>query len=121
MTHEYTLLLGGTVIPGDGSPDATAIAWAAGVILAVGSDAAIRAISRGDSVTIALDGAVVIAAGEPLEVGAPADLEIHARDPRAATARGGRDPGFAVAGGTSGPVAVIRHGHLVREIGRAHV
>ena len=26
MTHEYTLLLGGTVIPGDGSPDATAIA-----------------------------------------------------------------------------------------------
>lgn len=39
VTHEYTLLVGGTIVPGDGAPDATAIAWAAGVILALGTDA----------------------------------------------------------------------------------
>ncbi|HEY5629123.1 MAG TPA: hypothetical protein VIR16_06400, partial [Candidatus Limnocylindrales bacterium] len=60
MTHEYTILLGGRVhvtpaLPGAGDrPEAwgqasgpTAIAWADGTVLAVGTDAAVRSMSRG--------------------------------------------------------------------------
>lgn len=54
----------------------TAIAWAADVVLAVGPDDVVRAISRGDSTFLALDGCVVtpLDPGAVLEPGAPADL-----------------------------------------------
>ena len=42
MTHEYTLLIGGTVITGRDEPDATAIAWAADTVIALGSDDEVR-------------------------------------------------------------------------------
>ncbi len=61
MTHEYTVATGGTVLaagdPADVPP--TAIAWAADRVLAVGSDADVRAISRGDSTFLAMDGCAV--------------------------------------------------------------
>ena len=102
MTHEYTLLLGATVLPGGGAPPCDAMAWAAGIILALGSEADIRAISRGDSYVMALGDRFVVPLLGPLEVGAPADLAVLASDPREA-----HDP--------DGPrrIAVIRGGHLV--------
>lgn len=103
MTHEYTLLVGGLVIPGGGAEDATALAWAAGIVLAVGSDAGIRAISRGDSLVVSLHGAVAVARDVPLEVGGPADFEVFARDPRAGTGEPRPEP-----------LAVVRGGHVVR-------
>jgi predicted amidohydrolase YtcJ len=88
----YSLLVGGLVMPGRDLPDATAIAWAEDTILAVGSDEELRAISRGDSQVLDLDGAIVIplgAVGQPrwptdavLEVGGPADMAVLQRDPR---------------------------------------
>ncbi len=63
MTHEYVIGLGGIVAPyaGDAVPGepATAIAWAADRILAIGSDADVRSISRGDSIFLDLAGCVV--------------------------------------------------------------
>lgn len=112
MTHEYTLLLGGTVLAGEDPEPATAIAWAAGTVLALGSDDEIRSISRGDSMFVPLRGAFVVPLGpdadEPpwppqgtLEIGAPADMAILAGDPRAS--------------GPPAPVlAVLRGGHAVR-------
>lgn len=95
MTHEYTLLVGGVVLPGGGAPEATAIAWAAGTILAIGTDAEIRAISRGDSHVVELSGLVVVPMGARLEVGGPADLQVlHA-------------------GGAGEPVAVVHAGRVV--------
>ncbi len=99
MTHEYTLLVGGVVITGGPGPDATAIAWAEDTILALGSDAEVRSISRGDSRFIDLQGAFVVplapgaGAASPeadaawptdavLELGGPADLAVVDRDPR---------------------------------------
>ena len=92
MTHEYTLLVAGIVLPGGDEPDATAIAWAAGIVLAVGSDEAVRAISRGDSLLVDLAGATVVPSGRDvgtvwpthgrLEVGGAADLCVLDRDPR---------------------------------------
>jgi predicted amidohydrolase YtcJ len=106
MTHEYTLLTGGRVIRGGGAPDATAIAWAADTILAVGSDAEVRAISRGDSHFVALGGRTVIPLatdGEvrwpvdaALEVGGPADLAVIDGEPGAAD-------------GSPGAVKVVAH------------
>ena len=93
MTHEYTLLLGGRIVRGDGGPDATALAWAAGTVLALGTDEEILAISRGDSAVVALHGLTLAPApGSVLEVGAPAD---------ALVLRG------------SATIAVIRGGHVV--------
>ena len=60
MTHEYVIALNGRVEPdlsGDG--EATAIGWAADAILVVGPDEVVRAISRGDSTFLDLDGCVV--------------------------------------------------------------
>lgn len=92
MTHEYTLLVGGVVIPGGTAPDATAIAWAADTILALGSDEEVLSISRGDSRVVELGGAFVIplaADGDlrwpteaKLEVGGRADLAVLPADPR---------------------------------------
>ena len=98
MTHEYTILHGGVVIPGGGAPDARAICWAGDTVLLVGSDADALAISRGDSHFIDLAGAVVAAMADDarLEVGAPADFAVLATDPRLgptqtlALVRGGR-------------------------------
>jgi predicted amidohydrolase YtcJ len=101
MTHEYTLLLGAIVLPGGGQPPCEALAWAAGTILALGTEAEIQAISRGDSVVLAFPGAFVAPLDEPLDVGTAADLLVYERDPRQG------DPGE--------PQAVIRGGHVVLE------
>jgi len=66
VTHEYVIGLAG-VVPGNVAdraggaqlPMPTALAWAADRVLAVGSDAAVRAISRGDSIFLDLDGCAV--------------------------------------------------------------
>jgi hypothetical protein len=99
VTHEYTLLLGATVLPGGGQPPCEALAWAAGTILALGTEAEIQAVSRGDSAVLAFPGAFVVPLAEPLEVGVAADLLVFELDPRLG------DPGE--------PVAVIRGGHIV--------
>jgi hypothetical protein len=116
VSHEYTLLLGGTVVRGGGRPDASAIAWAADTILAIGSDEEVRAISRGDSRMIDLAGATVIPVAETaapswpteaaLDVGGKANLAVLRDDPRLEAAR---PPGAATS-----PVAVIRAGRVVR-------
>ena len=104
MTHEYTLLMGATVLPGPGRPSCEAIAWAHGTVLAIGSEAAVRAISRGDSRVVSYPGAFVVPLGEPLEVGGPADLLVLGAPPGpAGRARGER------------PLAVVRGGMIVEE------
>ncbi len=72
MTHEYVIAVGGSVLgtaatsvtePAiTGEPAATAIAWAADRVLAVGSDDVVRAISRGDSTFLDLAGCAVTTA-----------------------------------------------------------
>jgi predicted amidohydrolase YtcJ len=60
VTHEYTILYDAIVLTGDEAcPRATALAWAADTILAVGETATVRAISRGDSRFIALPGRLI--------------------------------------------------------------
>lgn len=105
MTHEYTIATNGLIV-GAHQPGATAVAWAEGIILAVGDEAAVRGISRGDSTFVDLAGRAVtlgretegvlsayrsavadrsvramIASGGAIEVGAPADLLIWSHDP----------------------------------------
>ena len=111
MTHEYTLLLGGTVITGRSGPDVAAIAWAADTVLALGTEMEVRSISRGDSHVVRIPGRFVapLAAGAggawpadaTLELGGPADLVVLDRDPRVAADDGGSD------GGDSQPVQVV--------------
>ncbi len=94
VTHEYTVLTGGLILPGADLHETTAMAWAGDTILAIGEDAEVRAISRGDSHFVDLRGATVIplaAGSEPvwptdatLEVGGPADLAVLTHDPRLA-------------------------------------
>lgn len=80
MTHEYVIAIGGVIARPTREADApaSAIAWAADRIIAVGSDDAIRAISRGDSTVIDLNGCRVTALepGGSLEPGDMADLAI---------------------------------------------
>ena len=101
MTHEYVVALGGVIVgavDADGEP-ATAIAWAADRILAVGQDGPVRAISRGDSTFLDLAGWLVMApdpGGTP-EPGAPADLEF-------------RPPGSLGRRAPGPPSAVLRQG-----------
>jgi len=101
MTHEYVVALGGVIVgavDADGEP-ATAIAWAADRILAVGHDGPVRAISRGDSTFLDLAGWLVTApdpGGTP-EPGAPADLEF-------------RRPSSLGRGAPEPPSAVLRRG-----------
>jgi hypothetical protein len=95
VTHEYTILTGGFIAGGHATSRPTAVAWAAGTVLAVGDDAEVRAVSRGDSHFVELAGAVVQPlSGGCLEPGDAADFEI--RDPT----------------GTR-TIAVVRGGHLV--------
>ncbi len=64
MTHEYVIALHGNVgsaAAGRGPSAATAVAWAADSVLAVGSDDVVRAISRGDSTFLDLGGCIVTA------------------------------------------------------------
>jgi hypothetical protein len=113
VTHEYTILHDATVLTGDEEcPRATALAWAADTILAIGETATVRAISRGDSRFIAeavaladMTRAEAILASfrrpdptQParcLEIGEPADLAEVAprrRAARAASRRGTSPP-----------------------------
>lgn len=61
MTHEYVIAMRGIVVGTGraGGPPASALAWAADRILAVGRDDAIRGISRGDSTFLDLRGCAV--------------------------------------------------------------
>jgi hypothetical protein len=62
VTHEYVIAIHGRVEPCTPLPEgqpATAIAWAFERVLAVGTDASVRAISRGDSTVLELEGCVV--------------------------------------------------------------
>ena len=112
MTHEYTLLLGAVVLPGDGEPEAQAIAWAHAAVLAIGSEADVRSISRGDSTfldaaggyVIPLDGDGVVRwpPAAHLEVGGLADLAVLDADPRQQ-----ESPASAVR-------AIVRGGHVVQ-------
>lgn len=85
MTHEYTILIGGRIdgaTPsagiGGAAPGAspTAIAWALDTVLAVGGDAEVLSISRGDSRYGNLQGARVVPLGEVLEPGSGANFAI---------------------------------------------
>lgn len=104
MTHLYTVLVGGTVIPGGGEPDVSAICWAGDTIVAIGSDDDVWSISRGDSHRIDLEGRFVVPLGDVLEVGGPADLVVLNEDPRAAGAPSGSGPPA---------VAVVRRGRVL--------
>ncbi len=124
MTHLYTLLVGGVVIPGRDEPPVSSIAWAADTVIALGSDADVAAISRGDSHLVDLGGASVIPLGDAaaavwpaharLEVGGRADLAVLRTAPRGADApeerrlpalalvRGGRVVAGRLPGGGTG-------------------
>jgi hypothetical protein len=67
MTHEYVIALRGRIdtgMPESDDAGATAIAWAADHVLAVGPDDVVRSISRGDSTFLDLGGCVVTALPE---------------------------------------------------------
>jgi hypothetical protein len=106
MTHRYTLLVGGLVLPGGDGPACTAIAWADDTVLALGSDAEVDGVSRGDSHRYDLAGARVVPFGEPLEVGSTADLRVLEGDAVVAVVRAGRVVAGALPGGAPGD-----HGH----------
>jgi hypothetical protein len=60
VTHEYMVAVNGGIAALDSRSGtaATAIAWAADRVLAVGSDDVVRAISRGDSTFLDLGGSI---------------------------------------------------------------
>ena len=95
MTHEYTLLLGGVIMPGSDTPEPTALAWAHDTVLAVGSDAAVRSISRGDSRMVQLRGLAVVPG------------------PGMAILEPGSTASFDVVDSTAHIVARVRHGRVV--------
>ena len=113
MTHRYTILVGGTVLPGRDEPAVSAIAWAEDTVLALGSDDDVRSMSRGDSHVVDLGGSVVVPLGEGadavwppdsrLEIGGRADLAVQASDPRL----------YHRAGERSSTIALIRGGRVV--------
>jgi predicted amidohydrolase YtcJ len=128
VTHEYTVLTGGSVIVSLGEPPATAIAWAGDTVIGLGGDDEMRGLSRGDSWFGDLDGAWVVPLGSgdaawpvdgTLDVGGPADLAILASDPRDAgieTARANAiiavvRGGVVTAGALPGTPGGRHHGH----------
>jgi hypothetical protein len=96
VTHEYVIALGGRIrvspheVPGQ--TPATAIAWAADRVLAIGSDDAVSAMSRGDSIFLDIAGCLVTAAPDEgageLEPGSLADLDFWVDDPTYPATRG---------------------------------
>jgi hypothetical protein len=91
VTHLYTILLGGNVIPARDQPAVSAIAWAGDTVIGLGSDEELRGLSRGDSWFVDLEGASVVPLGGDdatwpidgtLEIGGRADLAVVAGDPR---------------------------------------
>ncbi len=91
MTHLYTILTRGTVLPARDDAAVTAIAWAGDTVIGLGTDDEVLGLSRGDSRFIDLDGACVIPLGagnavwppvETLELGGRADLAVVRLDPR---------------------------------------
>lgn len=81
MTHEYVIALSGHIEPDlTGDAEETALAWAAGAVLAVGPDEVVRAVSRGDSTFLDLGGCVVTPLPEDLADAASAVRE-QARRP----------------------------------------
>ena len=114
MTHRYTLLVGGTVVPGGGEPDVTAIAWADEIVLGLGTDSDVRAISRGDSHVVELGGATVVPLDPEadvrwpteatLEVGGRADMAVLDSDPRLHSSALGAGPRT---------IALVRGGRVV--------
>jgi hypothetical protein len=114
VTHRYTILVGGNVIPGGGEPDVSAIAWADDTVIALGADDEVTGISRGDSHVVDLAGSCVVPLGEgndarwpvgaSLAIGGRADLAVVARDPR-----DGSDPRAR----RLEAIALIRGGRLV--------
>jgi hypothetical protein len=108
VTHEYTILTGGIVLTAvDGCAAPSAVAWALDTILAVGSDEAVLAISRGDSRVADLHGAVALPGPglRTLEPGDQADLTI--RDPRTGNVLAEVRAGLVVSGEIAGLGAPI--------------
>jgi len=109
VTHEYTILTGGRVLATAETaadslavPHPTAIAWAEDTVLAVGTDEAVLAVSRGDSRFHDLRGAVVrpVSGGARLEPGAAADFAVLSAAPDSQGIR-------------LRPIAVVRAGRVV--------
>jgi hypothetical protein len=106
VTHEYVIALNGRIEPQPpGSDRATAVGWAAEAVLAVGPDDAVRAISRGDSSFLDLDGCVVT----------PLPTDPTRADTLVAEATGAADSRVDVAGlligaGLLGPGAMLEPG-----------
>ena len=114
VTHEYTLLVNGTILPGSDAArgshaapgphaaPAQAIAWAHDTILALGTTDEVDAVSRGDSTRVDLHGTFVVPLGdEVLEPGAPANLRLLDRDPR-------------LPGSAARTLAIVRAGHVTQ-------
>jgi predicted amidohydrolase YtcJ len=91
VTHLYTILTGGLVLPARDETPVTAIAWAGDTVIGLGSDGEMLGLSRGDSRFVDLGGACVVPLGDgdvawpvdaTIEVGSRADLAVLERDPR---------------------------------------
>jgi hypothetical protein len=102
MTHEYTLLVSGIILPGGDEPACEAVAWAHDTVLAIGRTTEIEAISRGDSRRFDLGGAFAVPwpAGALLATGEPASLDVLDRDPR-------------IPGATPRVLAQVRDGQVI--------
>ena len=127
MTHEYVIALNGHIEPDPGGDsEETALAWAAGAILAVGPDDVVRAISRGDSRFLDLCGCVVT----PLP-DAPSQADALIREEHALgadvarllvesgllSAEASLEPGAPADlafWGETGLVAIVRDGHFTQ-------
>ena len=82
MTHEYIIATNGRVEPSTlDEGEATAVCWAADAVIAVGPDAVVRAVSRGDSTFLDLCGCLVTPLPE-----APSHADSLVREERATSA-----------------------------------
>ncbi len=115
MTHQYTILLGGNVLPGRDEPAVSAIAWADDTVIGLGSDDELRGLSRGDSWFVDLAGATVVPLGigeirwpsdATIVVGGRADLALLGEDPRPGNLAGSPFP-------PADALAIVRNGRVV--------